>query len=145
MSCQFKKPVYLISPGDSIIWRRPFPLFLRTTQQHTAVYATCDDLDSVLKRDWINRVWTYQEILLATHPIVVCGDIHVPWSQFEKSILFLSESMLSGLEHIIRSWKRVVLTRDVTDSLKSYRAFLQKSASYFFNIKTWIRVTWGIC
>lgn len=34
---------------------------------------TYQDLENLLNRAWIQRVWTYQEILLANNPIVVCG------------------------------------------------------------------------
>ncbi|KAF2792901.1 HET-domain-containing protein, partial [Melanomma pulvis-pyrius CBS 109.77] len=33
-------------------------------------YTTFKDLEELLSKDWITRLWTYQEILLASNPIV---------------------------------------------------------------------------
>ena len=47
------------------------------------------DLNSLLTHEWVERIWTYQEIILATHPIMVSGVHHVPWPQFSYAMMFL--------------------------------------------------------
>lgn len=112
----------------------------------------------MFERDWIKRLWTYQEVMLSNNPVVVCGDAHIPWRQFEKSVMFLSESMLHGYDDIALVWKQVALSRDQLGQkhqtaisqpeqqteLQLYRDFLTKSARYFFLIRNWARGPWAM-
>lgn len=43
---------------------------------------------TLLNHDWFRRVWTYQEIVLAKHALLVCGD---RWINANKFIYFVSE------------------------------------------------------
>lgn len=36
-------------------------------------------LDEILSREWIKRLWTLQEALLATHAIIICGEKSISW------------------------------------------------------------------
>jgi hypothetical protein len=63
--------------------------FLRIRRLSRADYITYDDVSNILERDWIRRLWTYQEILLASNPVVVCGDKHLQWSTFALGIVSL--------------------------------------------------------
>ncbi|KAF7510993.1 hypothetical protein GJ744_005539 [Endocarpon pusillum] len=40
-----------------------------------------EGLQDLLCREWIRRIWTYQEIILAKNPVVICGDRMVTWTQ----------------------------------------------------------------
>jgi len=77
-----------------------------------------EDVDAVLNVEWVRRIWTYQEILLATRPVVVCGDDHVPWLPFAISIIFLASSGIAdGFNNLsysvsIHAWAKVALSRD---------------------------------
>ena len=51
--------------------------------------ATFEDLNEVLGREWFKRMWTYQEILLASSPVLICGDRSVLWDTFARTIIFL--------------------------------------------------------
>lgn len=31
-------------------------------------------LSEVLDGDWVRRAWTFQELILATNPVILCGD-----------------------------------------------------------------------
>ncbi|CAI6340839.1 unnamed protein product [Periconia digitata] len=53
---------------------------------------TFEDIDSLLDVEWIRRMWTFQEILLASNPILVCGDDHIDWLTFTFGIAFLEYS-----------------------------------------------------
>ena len=43
---------------------------------------TQEDINYICKNDWATRTWTIQEHLLASKPIVMCGDFSVPWKHF---------------------------------------------------------------
>jgi hypothetical protein len=89
--------------------RNPLPLGKRKPWNKRAVYTTCGDLKELFSRPWIDRVWTFQELLLATHPIVVCGNAHVSWSLIEPNLqLFIT---LSDLKAISTSWHSVAKSR----------------------------------
>lgn len=40
-------------------------------------------LTDLLQRDYWNRMWVFQEIVLAREAIVHCGKLHAPWSNFK--------------------------------------------------------------
>lgn len=47
----------------------------------------------LLDTAWISRLWTYQEFLLSSNPIFVCGQHHLPWPQMARAMLFLRETV----------------------------------------------------
>jgi len=51
-----------------------------------------DDLSELLNKEWIKRLWKYQEILLASDPVIVCGHSHLPWPELALGIMFLEYS-----------------------------------------------------
>jgi hypothetical protein len=107
--------------------------------------ATNEDLEELLTISWITRIWTYQEIILATHPVMVCGDHHIPWSQFSFGITFLHFiSQFYGFEAsltaLTATWMRILVTkghvikhRDASDSNKRarYERFLDRISPRF--------------
>ncbi|KAH7397399.1 heterokaryon incompatibility protein-domain-containing protein [Pyrenochaeta sp. MPI-SDFR-AT-0127] len=40
-------------------------------------------------REWISRIWTFQEIVLATSPVIVCSNRSISWDSFVRAIRFL--------------------------------------------------------
>lgn len=48
-------------------------------------------LDELLDRDWIRRAWTYQEIILASNPVVVCGEKSISWSRLHRGLSYLND------------------------------------------------------
>lgn len=40
------------------------------------------ELQELFSNPWIERIWTMQEIILARHPILVCGDHTISWFAF---------------------------------------------------------------
>ncbi|EAA33485.1 hypothetical protein NCU07840 [Neurospora crassa OR74A] len=44
------------------------------------------DIDCLLDREWLERVWTFQEIVLASNPIIVCGEETIGWAQFQQGL-----------------------------------------------------------
>jgi hypothetical protein len=78
---------------------------------------TLDDIAALLDTDWLERIWTYQEILLASNPIIVCGHAHLNWSAFVASIAFLEYSgyfYRDGRQGsaLVLSWLKLALTRE---------------------------------
>jgi hypothetical protein len=106
---------------------------MRIKRFQDALYATYNDLEDLLSRDWIQRIWTYQEILLASNPIVVCGNAHLSWSRFELSIIFLEDTGVNYEDIItpkirgLRSWKRIAFSRERLIALGQNRHTLNSS------------------
>jgi len=76
-----------------------------------------DDLIVLLDNLWITRMWTYQEILLASNPILVVGSFHLQWSLLERAIIFLQYSgtyhhSQPRLNQVLEAWIELVLSRD---------------------------------
>lgn len=66
--------------------------------------ASYEDINHLLSRSWIRRIWTLQEVLLTKHAIVVCGDHHVPWLRFACSLLALQEFIPRGKNKDLNLW-----------------------------------------
>jgi hypothetical protein len=116
---------------------------------------TFEDLATLLDTEWLERMWTYQEILLASSPILVCGQDHLPWPTFASAIAFLEcsgyfhrdgrvgyppasgwfkialarDSLRYGNEFIIRSRADITKTRR-NSPLWSYIEFIQAIVAY---------------
>jgi hypothetical protein len=73
-------------------------------------YANWEDLKHLIDRPWKDRLWTYQEILLASHPIIVCGTKHVQWSDFEWTLLSL-RNMLADFPRALVAWESITFDR----------------------------------
>lgn len=43
-------------------------------------------LASLLSRRWFRRVWVLQEVLVATHVVLMCGSHQIPWRHLENVI-----------------------------------------------------------
>lgn len=42
------------------------------------------DLEELLGMDWFSRIWTFQEVVLATDTIILCGTATLNWSVFAR-------------------------------------------------------------
>lgn len=100
-------------------------------------YSNWDNLVYLLDRPWKDRLWTYQEILLASHPVVVCGTEHLEWSDFEWALLLLRATATYFPSAAI-AWESIVFERarvsstvrptepNVLHSLLEHEAFVKK-------------------
>ena len=43
-------------------------------------------IDAVFGRTWISRAWTFQEIILASNPVILCGSRVLTWDEFASII-----------------------------------------------------------
>jgi hypothetical protein len=75
-----------------------------------AAYTTIDDLEELFFKPWIRRVWIYQVILLASEPVVVCGEFHIDWHTLERGLLLLS---LRTFELTASRWIHVAQGRGI--------------------------------
>jgi hypothetical protein len=57
-------------------------------------HALWSALPALYQREWFFRVWTFQEIMLATKATVLCGDRAIPWTAFLQLGLKLSDTEL---------------------------------------------------
>ncbi|KAI6089204.1 heterokaryon incompatibility protein-domain-containing protein [Hypoxylon rubiginosum] len=68
-------------PGQGYLLRPILTrLFLDTSRLDRSYYA--DYLENILQRDWRMRAWTFQEIILARNPMLLCGDQILDWPSF---------------------------------------------------------------
>lgn len=61
-------------------------------------------LTKLLKRDYWNRMWVFQEIVLAREAVVHCGQLHAPWSTFRWLDAVSSKHVLWLPAQIERPW-----------------------------------------
>jgi hypothetical protein len=57
-------------------------------------HALWSALPALYQREWFSRVWTFQEIMLATNATVLCGDRAIPWTAFQQLGDKLSDTQL---------------------------------------------------
>jgi hypothetical protein len=79
-------------------------------------------------------MWTYQEILLASNPILVLGNMYLQWSMFERAITFLQYSGVCGrlqsrLNRVLQAWTELVLTRDRFQAASGDNSFRPRFSS----------------
>jgi hypothetical protein len=48
-----------------------------------------EDFEDFLDREWMKRVWTFQEIILACNPVILCGNKRLLWDDLLRGIEFL--------------------------------------------------------
>jgi hypothetical protein len=44
-------------------------------------------LDELFARDWIQRAWTFQELILSPNPVVLCGDKMLAWEDLADYVV----------------------------------------------------------
>lgn len=49
-----------------------------------------NDLEYLLDREWLHRAWTFQEIILASNPIILCGNESITWTELQQGLDCLS-------------------------------------------------------
>ncbi|KAL8350248.1 hypothetical protein RB601_001314 [Gaeumannomyces tritici] len=53
-----------------------------------------DDINELLSRPWISRVWTFQEVILAYHPVVLCGNRVLTWGTMVNALRYPTHDSL---------------------------------------------------
>jgi len=66
-----------IPTGNAVCWKLAWYIYSRTiTSRRRPHY---DGLMDVFDREWIRRIWTMQEVLLAHKPVLMCGNKTASW------------------------------------------------------------------
>lgn len=61
-----------------------------------------EDIDGLLERDWHYRAWTFQEVILASNPIIVCGHKVIDWAKLQSGIAIFTDSIKAT--HPLWAW-----------------------------------------
>ncbi|KAF2015118.1 hypothetical protein BU24DRAFT_452001 [Aaosphaeria arxii CBS 175.79] len=106
-----------LSPLDSNILHWPWNLgwLARFYSTYARGFATLDDLNGLLDRDWANRIWTFQEIILANNPVVVCGNSFIAWERLAYAIMFPLDAKKTST--LFQTWGQIVISRDMYRSV----------------------------
>lgn len=60
--------------------------------QESGEYDCLSDLEAFLDQEWIRRAWTFQEIMLASNPILICGNAAIGWRQLQEGLGFVNDT-----------------------------------------------------
>ncbi|KAI0875533.1 hypothetical protein GGS24DRAFT_499752 [Hypoxylon argillaceum] len=70
-------------------------------------------LEDISNRDWFQRSWTFQELMLATDIVLMCGSTSLSWDRFVRGFVVCQERFdvttpaQKFLEDLIRVWLEV--------------------------------------
>ncbi|CVK94221.1 uncharacterized protein FMAN_03412 [Fusarium mangiferae] len=56
-----------------------------------------DVINTLLDHTWLSRAWTFQEMTLASNPVLVCGRQHIPWLVMHQALTFIEHSATQAL------------------------------------------------
>lgn len=57
-------------------------------------------------REWLHRIWTFQEVILAPNPTLSCGYATIIWADFYHGMAFYSEKTSSVPFYSLKSPRR---------------------------------------
>ncbi|KIN09170.1 hypothetical protein OIDMADRAFT_23873 [Oidiodendron maius Zn] len=71
------------------------------------------DLSTLLDCNWVHRGWTFQELILSSQPIILCGDKMLPW---EDLVSFITHYAFEARKsksfgvcwHLVEHWHALV-------------------------------------
>ncbi|KAF1981710.1 hypothetical protein K402DRAFT_221388 [Aulographum hederae CBS 113979] len=90
-----------ITPSDDrgLARRRLWKLWFKTRfrwkkfqKKHKQYLESSQDVNSLLGSPWMHRIWTFQEIVLASSPVVVCGSNTCDWAIFSQGVDLLYDA-----------------------------------------------------
>lgn len=55
---------------------------------------TAEQVVDIIRRPWMRRAWTYQEVCLAQNAIVLCGECEMDWTIFLSSLAELGSTIV---------------------------------------------------
>lgn len=91
-------------------------------------------LRALYQRDWFFRVWTFQEIALATTATVLCGDRALPWTAFQQLGDRLSDTQLLWLGHGTSTGGPATSFSPLRD-LRNHRPHQQDAGSFWLSLR----------
>jgi hypothetical protein len=117
--------------------RFPFRI-MRTARRNFLVSE--DDIEELLHCTWTTRIWTYQEVILASRPVLVSGLDHLPWETFVYSMVLLNRITLMPS---VGQWTEIITSRAhyrgtpraaIVKKLTAYNQFV----STFVKVDSWM-------
>jgi hypothetical protein len=99
-----------------------------------------DDIEELLHCTWTTRIWTYQEVILASRPVLVSGLDHLPWETFVYSMVLLNRITLMPS---VGQWTEIITSRAhyrgtpraaIVKKLTAYNQFV----STFVKVDSWM-------
>ncbi|CAF9918515.1 hypothetical protein IMSHALPRED_004328 [Imshaugia aleurites] len=72
-------------------------------------------LSSLMRRTWFSRRWVVQEIALADHATLYCGDAYVDWSEFADAV-----SLFEAVESESHTISKSIMMSDLFDHIPDF-------------------------
>lgn len=98
------------------------PTLLRIRRIARPSQLTVEELDSLLNRGWHRRAWTFQEIILASNPVIVCGTKCISWAALYGGVLAFDDTAYKGkplYDAYFRRWVEIRTARRTKRSSSS--------------------------
>ncbi|KAF5249737.1 hypothetical protein FANTH_5045 [Fusarium anthophilum] len=75
----------------------------RIKQLSSLPFVSQDVMNAILDQTWLSRAWTFQEMTLASNPVLVCGRQHIPWLVMHQALTFIEHSAMQALVDPVNS------------------------------------------
>ncbi|KAI1042972.1 hypothetical protein LB505_009769 [Fusarium chuoi] len=130
----FFRFMYSDEIGESIFFEATslsmpvIPLKLTLAEQLSRLpFVSQDVIHALLDQAWLSRAWTFQEMTLASNPVLVFGRQHIPWLVMHQALTFIEHSATQALSDPVNSVVSDIQRRvhdDVShsDSFKKWQA-----------------------
>ncbi|KAH8893993.1 hypothetical protein GQ53DRAFT_858553 [Thozetella sp. PMI_491] len=99
---------YSIGIWKDLLVRRTGRLW-RSQQSHAQI-----QWKDLLDRDWVHRSWTFQELMLAARPVILCGDKILWWEDLVSAICCKAKGMTKDLyplpshSAVLEHWRSMI-------------------------------------
>jgi hypothetical protein len=129
-------------PERSLLVRRKrCQLSLRRMGNFRVSLVDSQNIDFFLSQAWFQRGWTFQELILATNPIFLCGRESISWVDLVSAIIWICAEMPGSisapclpLRALVQVWMAIERpsqwngksTRRSINSSNSYRTYQQQ-------------------
>ncbi|KAF4450205.1 hypothetical protein F53441_6639 [Fusarium austroafricanum] len=99
----------------------------RTTRVSRLPVAKQDVVNSLLDQSWLSRAWTFQEMTLASNPVLVCGRQQIPWLVMHQALTFIEHSATQALTDPVNNLiseiqQQIHVELSHSDSFKKWQA-----------------------
>lgn len=95
---------------------------------------TCEAIVELLRREWFQRVWVLQEVMLAnSHATMQCGHHHITWALFRRAITCLADKHKLPSQDL---WGRVSQVADMAGSEHTINPIAESLIAYLWRKAT---------
>lgn len=86
-------------------WKQGNPLFEGKQRDNL--------LDEILDREWAHRAWTFQELVLARYPVIMCGAEKIAWEDLVNAIYVMSRPRTYPIQYpvssqVLEHWRSMI-------------------------------------